>query len=129
VTLHRLNKPNKRGPYRRKTALFKVDRRSVEGRLMDQHRADLLKHLGGPPSVTQRALVERAVLLALRIAQLDERLVAGTMTILDASTYLAWVNSYRRVLATLGLEEPAADKSPSLLSSYLESRHRDQAAA
>jgi hypothetical protein len=102
--------------------LIRYDGRTVEARLMDQTRDELLAHLGRRPSVTQKALIERAVLLALKIAQLDQRLVAGVMTEYDNKAYLAWVNTYRRLLGQLGLDAdaPAAPDPMAALRAHLQ---------
>jgi hypothetical protein len=92
------------GPYSRPRPLAKIDGRSREGRFLKSIRADLVEHVGGQPSATQRALIERAVWLSFRVAQLDAKLAKGDgFTDHDSRTYLAWSNSLGRSLRELGL--------------------------
>lgn len=93
------------GPYSRPHNLQKLDGRTREGRLMRDVRAELTAHVGGKPSATQKALIERAVWLSLHIAQLDAKAAAGrAMTEHDSRTYLAWSNSLTRTLREIGLK-------------------------
>lgn len=102
------------GPYSRRTTLAKLDRRTREARLMEEVRDELVKHVGGSPSATQAALIERAVWLSLHIAMMDARIAdAGAMTDCDSRTYLAWSNTLARTLAHLGLQA-VPTKAPSL---------------
>jgi hypothetical protein len=85
--------------------LGKVDGRTVEAHLLHQIRQDLYEHIGGSPTVTQRLLIERAAILSLRLAQLDQRIVADQhFTILDNNQYLAWIGSLSRLLQAIGLK-------------------------
>jgi hypothetical protein len=114
----------KRGPGRSKgqglgvysclRSLVRVDKRSREYRLMRQIREDLTAHVGGNPNPAQRMLIERAVILSLRVAMLDQKIVAGEiLTGQDNVQYLAWSNSLTRTLRTLGVD-PAAASQPNL---------------
>src|SRR5437763_209650 len=72
------------GPYSRSHHLFKVDGRTREAQLMHRVRKELTKQVGPNPTTTQRMLIDRAVILSLRIAQLDRKIVADQhFTILD----------------------------------------------
>lgn len=105
----------KYGAYSKSIVLARPDRRTREGRLLRQMRHALFAHLGGEASLTppQRVLVERAVMLQLRVAKLDEKIIDGTFSELDSRTYLAFSNSLRRTLTALGLDA-ASSKPPSL---------------
>ena len=95
-------------PYCSQNTLAKVDGRTREARLMARTRADLVAHCGGSPSATQRALIERAVNLSVRVAAMDAKFVEdGTMTEHDSRTYLAWSNTLARTMRQLGLNGPA----------------------
>ncbi len=103
------------GPYSRPASLAKMDGRTREARLMRDFRARLVVHVGGRPSATQSALIDRAMWLALHVAQLDERTAAGgAMTEHDSRTYLAWSNSLTRTLRELGTEGAASPAPPDL---------------
>ena len=88
-----------------KHPLIKVDRRTKEARLMKQVRAELEAHVGPNPSYPQRVLIDRAVFLTLRVAQIDAKILAGEeLTTHDSNFALAWNNSLRRTLLALGVE-------------------------
>jgi hypothetical protein len=103
----------KYGAYSKDIVLARPDGRSRQGRLLHQMREALTAHLGGSLSAPQRAMVERAAMLQLRCATLDQKIIDGTFTEYDAKTYLAWSNSLTRTLTALGLK-PAAAKPPTL---------------
>ena len=108
------------GPYSRSGPLAKVDGRSREGRFLKSIRAELVDHVGGCPSVTERHLIERAVWLAFRVAQLDAKMAGSDkFTDHDSRTYLAWSNSLTRCLRELGLKPSA--QSPRSLAEVLAS--------
>jgi hypothetical protein len=94
--------------------LAKLDQRTKEARLLRETVRDLTHHVGGHPSATQRALIERAAWLTLHVAQLDAKATAtGSMTDHSARHYLAWSNSLTRTLRELGLKGPA-ERAPTL---------------
>jgi hypothetical protein len=102
------------GVYSCNTSLVEVDKRSREYRLMRQVRKDLTAHIGGSPNPAQRMLIERAVVLSLRVAMLDQKIVSGEiLTQLDNNQYLAWSNALVRTIARLGID-PAAGPQPTL---------------
>jgi hypothetical protein len=70
----------------------------------------LVAHVGGRPTATQAAQIERASWLTLRLAQFDTLRARGEPV--DDVLYLAWSNSLSRVLQRLG--PPAAVPQPTL---------------
>jgi hypothetical protein len=87
--------------------MAKLDGRTREARLMREARADLEKHVGGTASAVQHALIEQAVQLRLRLAVMDSRFAeTGAQTDHDVRHYLAWSNSYSRLLRLLGMKGP-----------------------
>jgi hypothetical protein len=103
------------GPHSRRHNLAKVDGRTKEANLMRSVRDELTLHVGGKPSAVQRALIERAVWLSLRLAQLDRKIASGRdFTQIDSNTHLAWNNSLTRTLARLGIEPQANGSRQSL---------------
>lgn len=93
------------GVYSCSRSLLRLDRRSREYRLIRQVRQDLVEHVGGKPNAAQRMLIERAAILSLRVAMLDQKIVDGAiLTTMDNHQYLAWANALRRTIAALGLE-------------------------
>ena len=118
----------KLGAYSKEIVLARPDRRTKEGRLLKQMRQALIAHLGGESrlSAPALALIERAAMLQLRCAVLDQKVLDGSFSEYDAKTYLAFSNSLRRTLAALGLQ-PAASKPPTL-AQYLAARQQGDAA-
>lgn len=102
------------GPYSSSNSLAKLDGRTKEAALLRRVRSDLTLHVGGKPSATEKALIERCAWLSLRVAQLDCKMAGGQpFTDHDAAHYLAWSNCLTRTLARLGLKA-AAPKTPTL---------------
>ena len=66
-------------------------------------RDELTRQIGNP-SPAQKALIERAAWLSLRMAQLDARMLNGGFTDFDSKQYLAWSNGLTRLLRSLGLK-------------------------
>jgi hypothetical protein len=90
------------GPYSRPNALAKLDGRRREAKLMAETRAELIEHIGGSPNAVQRRLIERAAVLALRLAIMDARAPDGGMSEKDSKEYVCWSNAYVRTLRELG---------------------------
>lgn len=112
---------NRVGPYSRLSALQNIDGRSREARLVRDARADLIAHVGGKPSATQSALIQRAAWLMLHIAQMDAKMGSATgLTDHDTRTYLAWCNTLTRIMRQLGMKGSAAE-APNL-SAYIAGR-------
>ena len=111
-----------------RTTLARLDGRTKEARLLQGIRADLVAHVGGAPSATQRALIEQIAQLQLRVAVMDRRFAeTGAQTDHDSRTYLAWANSLSRLLRQLGVKARAADAPD--LRSYLAQRAASDASA
>lgn len=94
------------GPYSNTGALSQMDGRTREARFLRETRKLLIAHLGGKPSATQAVLIERAAMLRLHLAQLDEKAFreGSSLTGFDQRQYLAWSNSLDRAMRTLGLQ-------------------------
>jgi len=86
-----------------------VDCRTKAGRATKELRAALLTHVGPKANAAQLALIAQALQLKLRLVLLDLRFLeaGGAMSAHDSRTYLAWSNSFVRLLRQLGLEAPA----------------------
>ena len=93
------------GVHSRRIGLGDIDGRLREARLMREITEELTAHCGGDPSAVQRRLIQRAAILHLRLALMDEQTEPdGTMTEKHAREYLCWNNAYVRTLRTLGLK-------------------------
>ena len=112
------------GPYSAAHMLAKLDGRSREANLLRRIRADLLKHIGGNPTVVQEMLIQRACVLSLRLAQIDRKIFADTeLTLHDNQWTVAWQNALTRTLLALGVHQEAARQPPPRLSDYLSGKH------
>jgi hypothetical protein len=101
--------------------LGRPDGRTKEGRLLTAIRAELTAHVGGAPSATQKALIEQAAQIRLRLAMMDKQFAeTGEMVEHNSRVYLAWSNSYARLLRQLGLKG-TSEKAPTLRG-YIASR-------
>jgi hypothetical protein len=88
--------------------LARIDGRTRESQLVREERADLLAHVGDNPSVVQLALIERLIQLKLRISVMDRKWhETGEQTDLDGRQYLAWTNTYGKLLGQLGIKTPS----------------------
>jgi hypothetical protein len=115
--------------YSCKMTLASLDKRTREARLMRRVREDLLKHLGGHPNTVQRMLIERAVILSLRVAQIDAKILAGdTLTLHDNNAALAWNNALRRTLTALDIDEGRGSAASAAATPTLADLFPDRAA-
>ncbi len=95
-------------PYSRPPALAKLDHRTREAKFMAARRAELMAHVGGKPSATQRIMIERAVWLSLQVALLDVKQAEGeAFTQHDSNAYLAWTGALTRLMRHLGMKGEA----------------------
>jgi len=103
----------------------KSDRRTRLGRAMDRFRADMQAALGPSPTNAQLAMIEQAVQLKTRLISMDVKFAdTGGQSVHDSRVYLAWSNSYVRLLARLGLDmSAAAEPRPSLAAALAAGRH------
>jgi hypothetical protein len=106
-----------------------ISGRSREGRFLRTYEAMLTEHIGGRPSVVQRAMICRAARMALHLELMDERsLVDGhAFGQHDYQHYVSWSNGLTRTLARLGIEPATTAKTPSL-SDYLSTKYPGEAA-
>jgi len=104
------------GPYSHTTdrdARGTISGNTREGRFLAAYEAQLEEHVGGNPSIVQRALITRAARLALHLELMDERSLAGDheFTTHDHLHYVSWSNALARLLVRIGLQ-PAAKSDP-----------------
>ena len=108
------------GPYSRRGVLDKLDRRTAEARLIREVRTELTAHVGGTPSATQRAMIERIAWLRLHLRLMDNRTADGReMTEHDSRTYLAWTGSLSRLMRDLGPAVPLPAARPRSLQAII----------
>jgi hypothetical protein len=82
-------------------SLGRLDRRTHPGRLARDLGAELIEHIGGNPTVTQRLLIERTIKMNLQLDALDAKLERGEWTANDQRTYGALNNALRLALREL----------------------------
>jgi hypothetical protein len=72
---------------------------------MARVRRDLTAQIGGEPTAIQRLLIQRAAMLTLRLAKLDDKIVGetGNLTLHDTNFVIAWQNALTRVLVALDI--------------------------
>ena len=84
------------GPYsrvlRRGIIADKIDGRSTLGRYCRDLERQLLEHIGGKPSITQRLLVERLIKTTVQLNTLDEKLSTGEWSSHDERTHGGLIN-------------------------------------
>ena len=119
--LKRTNKRVITGPYSRlidRGALGDLNARTRAGKFLKVYERMLIEHVGGDPSVTQRALITRTTRLALHLELLDERALkhGQGLSATDQHFYCVWSHSLARHLAKLGFErhKPKGSTSSSL---------------
>ena len=89
-----------------------------------------MQHVGGKPSIVQRALISRAARMALHLELLDERTLGDgkPLTTHDHKHYVAWSNALTRLLGQLGVTA-APPPQPSLREVLADLATREGAAA
>lgn len=111
------------GPYSKDVVLGRLDRRTREGMYVETYKEELIKHLGGAPSVVHRRMIDLAAQLALRIGLMDDRFAAtSVVTELESNLYLAWANTLSKLLASLGAEPVVAAQRQLSLPEYIQQR-------
>jgi hypothetical protein len=102
-----------------------IDGRSREGKFLRKCEAELIAHVGGAPSFTQRLLIRRAARAMLKLELFDAKMTADTWTDHDARTFGGLSNSLRLMLRELGMKPPKTAKPPSIAE--IVARHRQAA--
>ncbi len=107
-------KAHRLGRYSSGSALARVDLRTREGRFLQAIQQELTEHVGGQPNAAQQLLIRLASIKSLRLALMsDFVLTERSISERDDRQFLAWANSLRRDLDTLGLSRQASS-SPRL---------------
>ena len=110
------NSPNP-GPYSRllrRGAIGKLaDGRSTLGRFIRHLEAELVAHVGGHPTITQRLLIARLIKTHVQLDLLDEKLGRGDWTMNDSRTYGGLLSAMRLTTRELGLQPTEGPLDPS----------------
>lgn len=120
-------KAHRIGPYSRDGALVRLDFRTREGKFARAIQDELTAHVGGQPSAAEQILIRMVSLKALRVALMAPQIMTSEAIDERADRqFLAWANSLRRDLDTLGITKRAA-REPTL-QEYLSSKQEPAAA-
>lgn len=119
---HRPRVRRQRAPQPRRGQLLVLpSARTGEGKRLREFRAGLIAHVGGAPSATALALIDRATMLQHHLTTFDRKAaVEGGLSDHARRQYLAFDGSLRRALAQLGLQ--AAPPSRPSLRDYLDGK-------
>jgi hypothetical protein len=101
-----------------------VDGRSAIGRLMRDLEKQLVEHLGHPPSIVEKLLIDRLVRLRCRLQVFEAKYEDNSWTDLDRREYGALHNAFRLTARDLGIRaapppEPVAPKPQLTLEELL----------
>lgn len=103
------------------SSVARLDARTKEGRLARAVRDELVEHVGGEPSTTQKLLIEHAALLIVHLAVMDRKFSeTGDLCAFDSRRYLSWSRALAFALSKLGTEG-AKKKAPDL-ATYLQQK-------
>jgi hypothetical protein len=127
------NSPNL-GPYSRQLrrgAIGKLaDGRSSLGQYIRHLEAELVAHVGGKPTITERILIERLIKIRVQLDLLDEKLARGDWTANDQRTYGGLLNALRLTAREIGLKPATAKLDPmAALHRHLAARQQGSEAA
>lgn len=106
-----------------KTLLAGIDQRSLPYREYQDTVADLTHHMGGAPTATEQAMIEEAAGLIVWCRQERLKLLQGSE--FQIGPYTTAVNSLRRLLIDLGLDQRLHDVTPSLEQYIAQKRARE----
>jgi hypothetical protein len=88
-----------------------ADGRSEQGRFIRHLEAELVAHVGGQPSITQRLLIDRIVRLRLQLDAFDVKLTSGEVwTPHDLRTFSGINNAFKNSLKELGFKAATVAK-------------------
>ena len=96
----------------KRRGIVRVDRRTREGKLLEQIRAALTAQVGGSPNFVQCAIIERAAFLSVEAAKVNARIAAGTSTPADLRSYLALTRAIAGLIRSLGLRSTSEEPAP-----------------
>ena len=85
-----------------------VDGRTRSGRFIRAMVADLEKHVGGAPSVTERLVIGRIARIWMQLELLDGKIAAGECNDHDRRVHGALNNTLRLLIREIGLKPTAA---------------------
>jgi hypothetical protein len=96
----------------KRRGIVRVDRRTREGKLLEQTRAALIAQVGGNPNFLQCAIIERAAFLSVEAAKVNALIAAGTSTPADLRSYMALTRAIAGLIRSLGLRSACVEPAP-----------------
>jgi hypothetical protein len=105
------------GPYSRRLEVgiaSLIDGNTAEGNFARQLEVELIAHVGGLPTITQRLLIDRTVSIMLKIERFEAKIDSGEWTAHDSRTYGGLNNALRLMLRALDAGRPPKARAPSL---------------
>ena len=108
------------GPYSRKLTRGAIadafDGRSVQGRFIRDLERQLIQHIGGSPSITQKLLITRIIRLHMRLDLFEEKLTnePDKWSSHDDRVYGGIQSAYRLALRELGFKPAPAPQVRSI---------------
>jgi hypothetical protein len=113
------------------------DGRSEQGRFVRRLEAELVQHVGGQPTITQRLLIDRAIKIQLQLGAFDDKLTAffegkgdSIWTLHDHRTYAGLCSQFRLCLRDLGIRGANGNaRSSATFDEYWKDRERRDHAA
>jgi hypothetical protein len=111
---HSRLEPKRLGGDRR--GLGKLDGRTKEAKFLNRMREGLIAHVGGSPSLPQRALIERLIHLELRVAIGERDMVVNPerFSAKDDAIYSSLVGKIETLYTKLGIKPTSGATHPSL---------------
>ena len=91
-----------------------IDGNTAEGNFARQLEVELVAHVGGSPTITQRLLIDRTVSIMLKLERFDAKLDDSGWTAHDTRTYGGLNNALRLMLRALDAGKPPKARAPSL---------------
>jgi hypothetical protein len=102
-----------------------MDQRYWSSKAMRQIEAELVSHVGGDPSAAEVILIERATYLTIKCLLFEAKGFSEDSQSVDEK-YLAWQNSLRLTLQSLGLQRRARDITDLIKAMAVEAGRHEQ---
>jgi hypothetical protein len=107
--------------FSRRTALKRLDNRTVEARSMNRTVRELSEYVGGAPTPAQRLVIHASAILVMRLEHILSRYLAKDGDVETLDRYLVAIqNALRLNMQSLGMEKP--ERQVPSLKDYLTAR-------
>jgi hypothetical protein len=95
------------GLFSRRTAIKRLDNRTVEARTLNRAVRELSEHVGGAPTPAQRLVIHASAILVMRLEHILSRYLAKEGDVETLDRYLVAIqNALRLNMQALGMERP-----------------------